>query len=78
VAVSFSEPDEGVTAERTVRCGFGAVCLFAGAEAEESKLALDSAWSQVGRPVLHGYKSPRSWSGCPFRCVLYAGGMEVC
>ena len=67
VAASFSQPDERVTSERSVRCGFGAMCLFAGAEAEESKLALDSAWCQVDRPVLHDYKSPRSRSGCPFR-----------
>ncbi|TDO66602.1 hypothetical protein EV651_104169 [Kribbella sp. VKM Ac-2571] len=67
VAAAFSQPDQGVTAERTVRCGLGAVRLFAGAKTGESKLALDSAWCQVDRPVLHGYKSPRSRGGCPFR-----------
>lgn len=63
VAASFSQPDEGVTAERSVRCGFGTVRLFAGAEAEESKLALDSAWCQVDRPVLHGTRVQEAAAG---------------
>ncbi|WP_238173635.1 hypothetical protein [Kribbella speibonae] len=44
VAAAFSQPDEGVTAERAIRRGLGAVRLFTGAETEESKLGLDSAW----------------------------------
>jgi hypothetical protein len=44
--------------------------LFAGAQAEESKLSVDRAWGEVDRPVGHGDKSPRNCFLGPFTVLV--------
>lgn len=78
VSTAFLDPDERMAAERSLRRGHRTVRLLAGTQAEESKLAFDSAWCQVDRPIVHVTRVQEAGAWCPFRWTYGGAAMDRC